>query len=103
MNQGIHASTTCFACGLPEKAQKEHPILSSIKGQPLRSKPTSEKATPAAELSPAEIERVAANRSFVLQHMPEFVDFIKELHAVGAIDGWRCVQNCRRVPRKAST
>ena len=51
-------------------------------------------ARPAAALPPAEIERISANRQFVMEHMPELVDFIKELHAEGLIDGWRAVKNC---------
>lgn len=51
-------------------------------------------ARPSRQLSDAERERVAANRAFVHEHMPELVDFIKELHAEGLIDGWRAVENC---------
>ena len=67
----------------------------SIKGQVLSPEPETDPVAPVAELSAAKIERVAANRRLVMQHMPEFVDFIKELHAVGLIAGWRSVQNCQ--------
>lgn len=46
-------------------------------------------------LSEAERERVAENRAFVLEHLPELVPIIGELHQSGIVDGWRCVQNCR--------
>ena len=74
----------------------------SIKGQPLRMAPAADKAPPGAELSAAEIERVGANRDFVMQHMPELVDFIKELHAVGLVSGWRSVQNCKLLSKNVA-
>lgn len=55
---------------------------------------TRQPAAPRA-LSEAEEERVAENRAFILTHLPELVPFIKDLHAVGLVDGWRAVQNCR--------
>ncbi|MBI2307550.1 MAG: hypothetical protein HYU78_09620 [Rhodocyclales bacterium] len=51
-------------------------------------------AVPARELSDQEAQRVAENRAFVLEHLPELVPFIKDLHAEGLIDGWRAVRNC---------
>lgn len=45
---------------------------------------------------------VADNRAFVIEHMPELVDLIKELHAAGLIAGWRSVQNCKSLSRKVS-
>lgn len=46
-------------------------------------------------LSEADMARVAANRAFVKTHMPELVDKIRELVAMGLIDGWRAVNGCR--------
>lgn len=45
-------------------------------------------------LSEADQQRIAENRAMVLQHMPEAVQFIKDLHAEGLIDGWRNVARC---------
>ena len=69
----------------------------SIKGQPIQPEPVAitAPAAPADELSEEEIERIAENRAFVIEHMPELVDFIKALHAAGLIQGWRGVQNCQ--------
>jgi hypothetical protein len=36
-------------------------------------------------------EQIAENRAAVLEKLPELVPFIKELHALGMIDGWRNV------------
>lgn len=46
------------------------------------------------DLSTAEMERIANNRAFVHEHLPELVPFIKGLHAEGLIDGWRTVVRC---------
>lgn len=32
---------------------------------------------------------IAANKTAVMESMPEILPFIKELHAAGAIEGWR--------------
>lgn len=67
----------------------------SIKGRSL-SIPIDPKApSTAKKLSRAEIERVASNRDFVREHMPELVDLIRDLHAEGLIEGWRAVTNCK--------
>ena len=71
----------------------------SIKGRASAPVAAAKVATPARTLSPAEIERVAENRAFVMQHMPELVDFIKELHGEGLIDGWRAVTHCTLIER----
>ena len=70
------------------------PSYADIKGQPVRQANAPAAGRPVVGLSDAERERVAANRAFVLEHMPELVDFIKALHAEGMIDGWRAVGNC---------
>lgn len=77
----------------------------SIKGQPTRTAPqasTTASAAPAEDLPSDEMERIADNRAFVIEHMPELVDLIKELHAAGLIVGWRSVQNCKSLSRKVS-
>lgn len=43
-------------------------------------------------LSEAERERVARNIELVKQYLPEAVPFIKEMHELGLIDGWRSVR-----------
>ena len=57
---------------------------------PVTSRPTPD------ELTAEEKERIAGNREFVKQHMPELIDLIKALHAEGLIDGWRAVRGCRK-------
>lgn len=47
-----------------------------------------------AELSPEQLARVAENRAFVLEHMPELAQIVKDLHANGLIVGWRSVVRC---------
>lgn len=72
----------------------------SIKGQSPRTAPAAisrSKAAPADDLTPEEIERIAINRALVLEHMPELVETIRELHAIGLIDGWRSVVRCDRI------
>lgn len=61
--------------------------------QPLRSTPKKEQKP----LSPAEDARVAANKEFVLEHMPELLSTIRSLHAEGMIDGWRSIKSCRKL------
>ena len=70
-----------------------------IKGNTVRPAVVANKATSTLtdELSDAEIERIAQNRDFVKEHIPEIVDLIKELHAAGMIDGWRSVRNCKLI------
>ena len=67
-----------------------------IKGRVAQPKvtPRNGKADQDEELSDQEIERIAKNRDFIKKHMPELVEFIKELHAAGLIDGWRSVKKC---------
>ncbi|HJW25160.1 MAG TPA: hypothetical protein VJ576_09700 [Rhodocyclaceae bacterium] len=55
---------------------------------------------PPRQLSEAEQAAVAGNREFVLEHMPDAVPFIKELHDLGMIDGWRSVDNCQILATK---
>jgi len=36
-------------------------------------------------------EQIAANKAAVMERLPELLPFIRELHALGMIDGWRNV------------
>lgn len=63
--------------------------------QNLRSEtPSPEKAPP---LSDSEKARIESNKEFVIEHMPELLPFIRDLHAQGMIAGWRSVRNCRLI------
>ncbi|WP_153110103.1 hypothetical protein [Propionivibrio limicola] len=73
----------------------------SIKGRATAPATAAKATTPARALSDAEIERVAENRAFVRENMPELVDFIRDLHANGLIDGWRAVTNCTMNERES--
>lgn len=68
-----------------------------LKGNATTQAPaaTAHPSAPPRELTDAEQARVAENRAFVLAHLPELVHFIKDLHAVGYLDGWRAVENCK--------
>lgn len=66
----------------------------SAKGRAIQRPATDQPRRPTRPLSEADQQRVAANRAFVLEHMPEAVQFIKDLHAEGLIDGWRNVTRC---------
>lgn len=65
----------------------------AAKGRSIQTPAPTAKRAP-KPLSEEEQQRVAENRAMVLQHMPEAVQFIKELHAEGLIDGWRNVTRC---------
>lgn len=69
----------------------------STKGRAIQRPATDQPRRPQKPLSEAEQQRVAANRDFMVEHMPEAVQFIKELHAAGLIDGWRAVKNCKLI------
>lgn len=47
-------------------------------------------------LSSAEVEAVGRNKAFVQENMPELVPFIRELHDLGMIAGWRAVTGCHK-------
>lgn len=49
-------------------------------------------------LSAAAQARVHQNRALVHEHMPEALPFIKELHELGMIDGWRNVEEVTLTP-----
>lgn len=42
-------------------------------------------------------ERAQATRALIKQHLPEAVPFIRELHQLGMIDGWRNVHSFRLI------
>lgn len=44
------------------------------------------------ELSDDEAALIAQRREDFLTFLPEGLPFIRDLHACGAIDGWRCLQ-----------
>ena len=44
-------------------------------------------------LSAAAQARVHKNRALVHEHLPEALPFIKELHELGMIPGWRSVES----------
>lgn len=73
----------------------------SIKGQPVQPDQLAitAPAAPEGDLSKEAIEHITENRAFVIEHMPELVDFIKALHSAGLISGWRSVQNCKKIQR----
>jgi len=48
-------------------------------------------------LTEAEEARIAENRDLILEHMPEMLPIIRNLHAEGLIDGWRSVKSFRLI------
>lgn len=65
----------------------------SAKGRSVQ-RPAAPTRREPAPLSEAEQQRIAETRAMVVEHMPEAVQFIKDLHAEGLIDGWRNVTRC---------
>lgn len=58
------------------------------------------RSTPKIEPKPltaAEELRVAEAKAFILEHMPEMLEIIRDHHAAGNIDGWRAIQSCRKI------
>lgn len=68
--------------------------MSSYAAQKGRAAPVarSPQTVEARTLTEAEEARVANNRDLVLEHMPEMLQIIRQLHAEGLIDGWRSVR-----------
>lgn len=56
---------------------------------------------PSAPIDADEHARIAANVALHKQYLPEFAPLIKELHAVGLIDGWRNVKNIEILRKEA--
>lgn len=54
--------------------------------------PARTKAIPLVPLTSADQARIASNRALVHEHLPEALPFIKELHELGMIPGWRAVE-----------
>lgn len=57
-------------------------------------------ATPAVrsqaqELRPDQIKRINELRADLHQYLPEMEPFIKELYALGMVDGWRCLKEVK--------
>lgn len=71
----------------------------AAKGRAIQ-RPASTTRREPTPLSEAEQQRVAANRAMVIEHLPEAVQFIKDLHAEGLIDGWRNVTRCTLLDRE---
>ena len=71
--------------------------MTSYAAQKGRAAPTAPvvKAATTRPLTPAEEARVAENRAFVIEHMPELLPMIRSMHAEGLIDGWRSIKSCR--------
>lgn len=56
------------------------------------SQPPVNETRPLPPLSAAAQARVHENRALVREHLPEALPFIKELHELGMISGWRAVE-----------
>lgn len=71
--------------------------MTSYAAQKGRAAPVAHatKASAPRPLTAADEARIAANREFILEHMPEMLDIIRDHHAVGNIDGWRNIDACR--------
>ncbi len=69
-----------------------------------RASPVANAVTPqpARQLTETEKDRAENNRQFVLEHMPELLPTIRQLHAEGLIDGWRSVVSCTMFDRYGS-
>lgn len=70
--------------------------MTSYAGQKGRAAAQARPTAPAAPrpITQADEQRTAANKQFILEHMPELLPMIRNLHAEGLIDGWRSVKNC---------
>lgn len=73
--------------------QRGRDLLPEHAGQP----PVNEKRV-LPPLTPAAQARVRENRALVHEHLPEALPFIKELHELGLIDGWRNVEDVTMTP-----
>lgn len=67
----------------------------SAKGRATQTAPAATRHKTTAVLSEAEKARIGDNKAFIVEHMPEMLPMIRELHAEGLIDGWRSVKSCR--------
>lgn len=64
------------------------------KGRAAPAAPEIKAAAP-APLTADDEARIADNRDFILEHMPEMLAIIRDHHAAGNIDGWRAIDACR--------
>lgn len=73
--------------------------MTSYAAQKGRAAPALRSTSPAAPkaLTPADDARVAENKQFILDHMPELLATIRDLHAEGLIDGWRNIVGCKTI------
>lgn len=73
--------------------------MTSYAGQKGRATAQARPASPAAPkpITTAEEERTAVNKQLILEHMPELLPMIRDLHAEGLIDGWRNICNCKLI------
>lgn len=78
--------------------------MTSYAAQKGRAAQSVRSTSPAAQISltPADDARVATNKQFILEHMPELLPTIRNLHAEGLIDGWRAITHCRLTQETAS-
>lgn len=68
---------------------------------PQRSPLKGEGAKP-LPLTSADQARIASNRALVREHMPDALPFIKDLHEMGLISGWRDVVEVEVFPKSES-
>lgn len=70
--------------------------MTSYAAQKGRAAAQARPAAPAAPrpITQAEEQRTAANKQFILEHMPDLLPTIRDLHAEGLIDGWRSLVRC---------
>ena len=67
---------------------------------PTRSAPTQRRAL--KTLTAQEEARAAEMAALHKQHLPEYVPMLKELHALGMIDGWRSIVSIEVLEKKES-
>lgn len=61
--------------------------------QPAKAAP----APAAKPITPEQEAEIEANKDFILEHMPEMLPIIRDLHAEGLISGWRNVKTCKLI------
>lgn len=67
----------------------------TMKGRAAQAAPADHQRSALPQVSAQQAQEIQANKEFVVEKMPELVDFIRDLHADGLFDGWRAVKNCR--------
>jgi hypothetical protein len=72
--------------------------MTSYASQKGRSVPQAQAAPEAAEpITPDQEAAIEANKEFILEHMPEMLPIIRNMHAEGLISGWRNVKSCKLI------